>query len=217
MNSLAVTLTQSQIKAASLLYKNCLIWQRSEEALDVLEEKLPGYSDLVMLLKVVAVNGLYGTHLLAVSRMADHIKEVLAKNGQLLTEPDLVEEIALLPGDNGKAPTRRYHSFASKFAHFFIDSERFPIMDSYAVEMVRYHLGAGNDKRDPERPYKAFVENLSQLKSLARLDVGNRELDRYLWITGGYRTFRKRKPVNVELEQLFKSPSDSLKDALETL
>jgi len=47
----------------------------------------------------------------------------------------------VLRNQNGRS-TKRHHSFVSKFAHFFIDPERFPIMDSYPVSLLKVHLGA---------------------------------------------------------------------------
>ena len=72
---------------------------------------------------------------------------------------------------------RRYVSFASKFAHFFISQERFPIYDSYAERMLLLHLGA-SAMRDPGRPYEAFTENLRVLMREYVVKSSYRELDR---------------------------------------
>jgi len=78
MNTLSVPLTLRQIEAAGHLYSHLRQWRLSEAALDTLAERLSGFSDEVVPLKVVAVNGLYGTTVLVLSRMAAHIKEVIA-------------------------------------------------------------------------------------------------------------------------------------------
>jgi len=222
MNTLAVPLTIDQLEAAGHLYAQLKQWHVSEATLDSLAEKFPGFSDETALLKVVAVNGLYGTNVMALFRMAAHVKEVIVKTNVLIAGPELVEQIALLRNPNG-GTVKRHHSFASKFAHFFVDSERFPIMDSYAVSMVRLHLGTENWRQDAEKPYIAFVENLKTLRTLAGLNATNRELDRYLWIAGAYRTYRKRRDaqresqINVELDRLFTNPSENIRADLDAL
>ena len=125
---LAVPLSMSQIEAANRLHSKLLQWQITDRALHALHVNLPGFDIEATLLKVAAVNQLYGTNVYAVMRMAQHITKVMLTAGNM-EDTDLVEKLASLPG-------RQHLSFASKFAHFFIDMERFPIYDSYAVKMV---------------------------------------------------------------------------------
>ena len=110
----------------------------------------------------------------------------------------LVEELATLD-------TRKHCSFASKFARFFIDMERFPIYDSYAVKMVAYHLGMQGQIRDSAHPYRAFIENIHRLKSYAQLSCTTRELDHYFWLGGLYRAWLRNPRVlmNAEVKELF--------------
>ena len=120
-----------------------------------------------------------------------------------------------MPKAPGQKRDRRHLSFASKFAHFFIDRERFPIMDKYAAEMVGLHLGRKDAVRDAKHPYVAFCQNLIVLRSLARLNCSTRELDHYLWIAGEHRAwFRNSKAqINVELRHLSEAlPSAARQD-----
>jgi hypothetical protein len=97
----------------------------------------------------------------------------------------------------------------------FIDSERYPVMDSYAIKMVKFHLGPRNYSENQERPYGAFVQNFQKLKTLAGLNVSNRDLDRYLWIAGEYSAFRKNREaeISAEVKHLFtNSPDDTATD-----
>ena len=103
-----------------------------------------------------------------------------------MADVDFVKKLATLPNIK-----RKHISFASKFAHFFIDEERFPIYDSYAVKMVAYHLGEQGLVRDTDNPYKAFVANFHQLKQVAGLECTTRELDHYLWLAGMFRKWQK--------------------------
>jgi len=223
MSALAIALTADQVEAAGRLYSQLRQWQVSEAALDALADRVPGFSEEAVLLKAVAVNGLYGTNVLALSRMAIHVRKTIEKSDLRTAGPELVEGIARLPREDGETANRRHHSFASKFAHFFIDAERFPIMDSYAVAIVRVHLGVANYNQNREKPYLAFVENLKTLRTLAELNVTNREFDRYLWIAGAYRTYRKccdaerKAKISVELNRLFTNPSESIRGDLDAL
>jgi hypothetical protein len=57
--------------------------------------------------------------------------------------------------------------------------------------MLKYHLGKRDYVEDQERPYIGFVKNFHTLKRLAELSASNRELDRYLWLAGQYREWRR--------------------------
>ena len=219
---LAIPLTPDQIDAAQQLHARLGQWRAADDALRALAKQFPGFDSASTLLKVVTVNALYGTNVLAIIRMATHVRGVLEKTNLEASGPELVERLAGLPPAKGQRP-RRHHSFAAKFAHFFINEHRFPIMDSYAAQMLVAHLGRANIVQDPRHPYVAFSRNLGTLKALAALQVTNRELDRYLWLAGQYRAWHKgrerRSPVqiNVELARLFVQPSRDIVRALARL
>lgn len=196
--TLTVPLLISQIDAANRLHQQLLQWQITDQALRSLHAHFPGFDMEATLLKVVAVNQLYGTQVYAVIPLARHITEIIPHAVEL-DAPDLVEQLASFSG-------RKHLSFASKFAHFFIDMERFPIYDSFARKMLAYHMGIDEQVL---ASYKAFVENIERLKKYAHLPCSNRELDRYLWLAGLYQVWQKNSDVkiNVEVANLFRAPS----------
>ena len=203
--ALAVPLTSSQLDAASRLHDRMGTWSETDRALEALARRFPDFEHPAVLLKVAAVNQLYGTNLYAVARMAEHITRLMSTEAG--HTPDLVDEIAKLP--DGERP-RRHVSFASKFAHFFIDTEKFPIYDSYALRTVRNHLGQSVSAPPPT--YVAFVRSLVRLKELARLGNTLRELDRYLWLAGLHRQWQiSQDRINVEAATLFASSSPDVK------
>ena len=54
--------------------------------------------------------------------------------------------------------------------------------------------------------YRAFMTNLERLRELSACDASLRDLDRYLWLTGQYRDWRKKREeaqLNSELRSLF--------------
>jgi hypothetical protein len=201
--SLVVPLLVSQIEAANKLHSRLLQWQITDQALQSLHARFPGFGIEATLLKVVSVNQLYGTNVYAVMRMAQHITKVMLDANEREAS-ELVEELASLG-------SRKHLSFASKFAHFFIDMERFPIYDSFAAKMVTYHLGIYPQGKNKAHPYRAFVENIDILKRYAHLYCTNTELDRYLWLGGLYRSWEKNKgaQINAEVAQLFNSLSST--------
>ena len=202
MTTLNVQLSQSQITVAAQIHRQLPYWNAADEALTLLARQVPGFSLPEAMLKVAAVNQLYGTNLLALTRMAKHISSELGR-GSFEAGPILVERIACLPTPEGQR-ARRHVSFASKFCHFFVHRGSCPIFDSYAVDMLRLHLGHTRE-RDPKHPYRSFVKNSRALLTLANIAATGVELDRYLWIRGAYERWRRKReaPVNVELKQFF--------------
>jgi hypothetical protein len=203
---------QSQLTAAKRLYGELKQWQATNRALAALGQHFPDFDIESTLLKVAAVNQLYGTNVYAVVRMAERVSHVMATDAKALTDELLVERLAALPPLAGQPHERKHISFASKFAHFFVDAERFPIYDSYAVKMVEYHLGPSERLSDPQHPYQAFVQNLRQLKQRDRITCTSQELDAYLWLAGLYwEKRRSAKPqINTEVARLLEAPSSDV-------
>ena len=153
---LDVPLTQQQVKSACQLHDRLKQWKRSDDALLRLHTSLPGFGAAECLLKCVAVNTLYGTQVLAIIRMADHVCNQLAIGQDPRRSPELVERIATLP-TTGDETIRHFISFAAKFCHFFVDPEEFPIYDEAARDVLKLHLGKSAIINDSISPYRASV------------------------------------------------------------
>jgi hypothetical protein len=185
-------------------------WRNTDEALIRLRDAMPAFESEVCLLKCVAVNTLYGTQVMAIVRMANHVHAVLGGKKPTKAGPDLVARIAALPVLNG-GTTRTFTSFAAKFCHFFVSENDFPIYDDAARRMLKFHLGKKLMSNASE-PYVAFCEDVKRLNDEWGLTNGNRDLDRYLWLSGMYerwlRQRNKKNPViNSELLGMFKKPN----------
>lgn len=220
----AVPLAESQVASANALHTLLAAWATTDRALTALRECFPGFDYRACLLKSAAVNQLYGTNVYALARMAEHVATVLdgvdtTTGGDMLADALLVERLAALPKTPTQSRAWRHFSFASKFAHFFIDRERFPIYDSYAEGMVAYHLGRKEREKDPEHPYQAFIRNLHALRQRAGITCSAVELDRYLWLAGLYRAWRHnaKSQINVEVARLFELPSPAAAEHLAAL
>jgi hypothetical protein len=205
--SLAVSLATSQIEAAKRLYDRLPQWKLTDEALALLSEQLPGFAPREALIKAAAINALYSTNVKAVVPVARHVSQVLQKPDSLSRGPELVETLASVPPEGTKMYPR-FRSFASKFASFFIDAERFPIMDTYSIRMVKLHIGKRNYADDEGLAYLAFVENYENLKSSIGYKGSNRDLDRYFWLSGEYLEWKKNNDaeINSELRSIFEKP-----------
>lgn len=222
VSALAVPLSAAQIEAANALHKRLTGWATTDRALALLRERCDGFGPEATLLKVVAVNQLYGTNVYAVGRMAAHVVQVVTDHppGPQADQEDdirLVERIAALPKAAGQQRDRVHTSFASKFAHFFISHDRFPIYDDYAARTVHRHLGKDRHT-EVGRPYRAYVRNVHRLRERAELNCRLDELDRYLWLAGLYRAWlgNPAGQLNVEVARLFATatPDDAAKLAM---
>lgn len=207
-------LSKVQITAANWLHGRLSQWKKSDDALVMLKRKLPEFDGPTTLLKVAAINTLYGTNVFAVVKMAEHVTSVMANENLKMVGPEFVDRLAAFR-INGK--TKMFRSFASKFAHFFIDAERFPIWDKYSVRMVKRHLGPAPKSKD-KGVYESFAERFNELKDSAGHTGCGRELDRYLWLAGIRLAMRKgRTDVNVEVREMFESLKPQVKRAMERL
>lgn len=168
--TLAVPLTAAQIEAANTLYGRSRTWRFVDGTFAELRRRLPGFSLEAVLINAMAINQTYSTNVFALPAAALHIAGVLARTDVAAASPGLVEALAAVP-TTGKQ--RRFRSFASKFAHVFIDPERFPIMDSVATETIRWHLGGAAAPAD----YVAFVAQIEALERGSGLRVPRPQLD----------------------------------------
>jgi len=217
--NLAVPLPITKIEAANWLHGRLEQWRLADQALIRLAHCCPDFAPDACLLKVAAVNALYGTNLYAITRMAQHAARILAKTDLATAGPELVERLADLPATEAQKQKRRHYSFASKFAHFFLGEDRFPIMDSYALVMLKRHLGRRHYLDDKAHRYGGFVHNFRQLKRVSGFTGSDRQLDRYLWLAGEYAAWKKNRnaAINAEVAALFAHPPDDVAECLDVL
>jgi hypothetical protein len=214
---LAVPLSRKQIEGAVRLRQQLPQWQLSDLALVTLQRAVTDFGPEACLLRAVATNAIYGTNVLAITRVAKHVEAVLGRHDLSQAGPELVLEMATVPGENGQA-SRKRTSFASKFCHFFVGAERFPIYDDAARQALKLHFGRSIKAHD----YEAFCASIGQLKAFVGADCSTRTLDHYLWLTGMYiRWLKERKRanpvVNAELLKLFNVPTEAQRAELDAL
>ena len=211
-------LCQTQIDAANALHARLPGWQTADAVLAALGHHFPSNADLVYVIpKAVTLNSLYATSVLAIQAMARHVAEVLEKAGDQVGI-EVVEEIAWLHGlGPEKDKSRRFLSFASKYCHFFVDPQRFPILDELAGRALSHHLGRKN--RSPmsgtAEDYPNYVADIDRLRKAGGLTCDYAELDHYLWLCGQRLAYQKRKEaddrgsINGEVWDLFRQSKDA--------
>ena len=205
LDGLAVPLLPSQIEAAGWLHKMLPGWTMTDCAFRQLADAFHGFGPEAALLKATVIDRLYSANVRAIVPMAEHIVAVMENPPE---DPvALVEEIARIPSVN-----RNFYSFASKFAHFFINGARFPIYDSYARSMVACHLGKGEADS-----YRAFVEDIRELQEVAEMSCSLRKLDYYLWLAGNFRKWRAKGDIGAEVRGLFESTAPEVRAHIEAL
>jgi len=214
----AVELGAGQIEAANRLFNRLDQWRAAMRAAQTLSDKVPGFSEDAVILKIVATRSLFGGGMHSLMTMARHVERVLGSADPAISPPELVERLAELPAPKGQ-PRRRHHSFASKFAHYFIDPDRFPIYDPFTSRMVAYHLGPRNRVVDEAHRYREFVANFRRLRGLSGFKGRKRELDRYLWVAGQFQQWKAkpRSRINPELRALFESPDGEIARDIEVM
>lgn len=204
--ALAVSLGNSQLDAAKRLHGWLTSWRTSDEAIAAVAAQTDNSSVAGALARAALINQLYNTNVYALYRMAEHISVVFS-GGDAPHGPDLVTLIAELPAAEAGGVARRHVSFASKYAHFYVDPEAYPILDSYAEDMLAFHLGKGKSPKSDR--YRRFCEGVDQLWAALNREGPRRDLDRYLWIAGQYRSWQRKNGTRLgaEIRALFEAPS----------
>jgi len=206
---LGLPVLATQVQAAADIYNHLEGWATTDRALFALATVLHGAEAFrereyeAALIRVAAVNQLYATNVYAVARMAERVV-TLSNRGQWTF--DTVDELANLPRTENQKTERRHVSFASKYAHFFVDAKKFPIYDSYALVALGHHLGTAYAPGN-EHPYRSYAEKVIALVEASSLERDLAALDRYLWLAGQLITFRKSKAaakvLNREVRRFF--------------
>lgn len=173
------------------------VWRQADEALNMLRDAMPGFSYEAVLIKAVTINSLYYTRVLAIQPVAGHLASVLSSDPPRPAGPELVESMA------GDKPRRI--SFASKFAHFFLENDPYPIYDSYARRMIAKHTGVSEESL--RKSYRVYVDTFKLLATRLEIYSDQRRLDRYLWIQGQYEEYKKEKARAQRLAQDGVSPT----------
>ncbi len=177
-------LTPDLIKDLARRFDETPKYRYAEESLRWLIEQKPRNEELwPVLLKVVAVNGLYSTQIYGVFEVAQHIVKLPLDD--LLAEGAREAVEILAPVEIG-GKKRRLYSFASKYCSWH-RPDAYPLMDSVVKEVLwKYRRQLGQVvKRKNLDTYAGFCSALEAFAEHFGLDgLAWKELDKGLWTLG---------------------------------
>ncbi|MCB9845139.1 MAG: hypothetical protein H6811_04020 [Phycisphaeraceae bacterium] len=204
-----IQLRVDQIEAANRIHDRLVMWRAGRKAAATLATRVPGFAGEAVLLKVITTRSLFGGSVFSLAPMVRHVERVMGSTDVGQVGPELVERLAAVGQPTARSRGRREYGFASKFAHAFVDPDRFPVMDPNAIRMLGMHLGARNRSVEEDNRYVEFVMNFRRLRALAGFSGPRRHLDRYLWVAGQVHEWRNRPKarINPELAALLSDPT----------
>ncbi len=139
-----------------------------------------------ILFKVLGLNALYNTNIIAVTPVVRHILSLHIDQKLAQRAPELVNEIASTPMKDGEF--RRNYSFASQYCSWHVP-DAYPIYDSIIDRMIWEYQQ--NDKftaffwRNSLADYIRFTQVVGDFRTYYGLTEFNfRELDKFLWLYG---------------------------------
>jgi len=206
--------TAPQIDAAQKLYEKMEYWRLEDTILTELSEKYPSLTDQKLtLIKATLVNSFYNARCSDIEEMTSWIvtqKPELPEIYRNIDSNDDIKRIDLvrciaLRGRTEKTSQIQGYVFASKFAHFFLDTDAFPIYDQYARLLVHFHTEDLNEEEqlnskygEAYRQFFRFYKKFFQLKQLLEqrdsASYSTKTLDCYLWSAGQYVARKKLIP-----------------------
>jgi hypothetical protein len=166
-----------------------------EEALTELFNQYPGNRDLRhILLKVVTLNSLYSTQILAVMDMASHILALGIDSALAVGSPEIVNEIALVT-ITATRKQRNNYSFATKYCNWHRPG-LYPIwdfrVDTYLRSLLKQNSLPGFVRADL-KDYPTFVEVMIAFRNRYHLSSFTfKEIDKFLWSYG-----EERRPARI--------------------
>lgn len=211
MSPTSLPLQLEQIAAASLLMERLDELRRSDRALYALGGCFPGFDGESMLLKVVALHALDASPAFAIPRLVTHFQAVLSEHDPAACGPELVDRLAEVPGVEDPKLRRRLLGYASRFAHVFLDLDRFPVFDAWAERTLALVAIEPAPIRPNDSRYVRFSREFLRVAESLSLRR-ERDLGPYLWLAGQYRAWLKnaRTPIHRLARGLFESQAREL-------
>ncbi len=202
------------ITASELLWERLEDFRRSDRALYALQGCFPSFDTESTLLKVLALSSVDGDKSSSGVSLANRIHILLSHADVSRCGPELVDALAATAIEFGKSSNGGV-GFASRFAHFFVDGERFPILDAWSERALEWLIERPLQGAPGESRYARFARDFAWVAGALRL-TRRRELAHWLWIAGQYRawTRNRRTPMHRSVRALFESGPQELEHLL---
>ena len=188
----------------------------ADRSLTVLFRAFPKNDHLEhVLLKVIALNALYGTYIWNASPVAEHILRHKIDEKLAQGVPELVNELALV---EVKGKIRRNYSFASKYCSWHMP-DAYPICDSVVDNLLweyqrldRFSDYRRGDLWNDYSSYKRAIEDFRKHYGLT--DFSFKELDKFLW-SYGKDYYSQAEVASVEVDQVL--PDNAIRGVSPTM
>ncbi|MCE9594510.1 MAG: hypothetical protein K8S98_09975 [Planctomycetes bacterium] len=190
------------------------LWNRSEElvrgerSLFALQGCFAGFDPSSTLLKLAALTSFDAGRARSLAPLFDHVQSVIERCDMENAGPEFVDALATTPPAPARSEIREL-GFASRFAHYFVDSERFPILDGWSERALAGFVGDATPSGATR--YGRFFAEHARLTA-ACSPVRSSELGRCLWLAGQHAAWSRnsRTPIHRAARELFASGAPEL-------
>jgi len=165
-----------------------------EYALDLLFVKLCPSNNCIeqVLLKIVALNDFYSTHIFDVHTVAKHFMECNIDARLQRADETLVDDLSYVTLKNGGQ--KHFYSFATKFCSHHKPT-CYPIFDKYVAEVLKFFRkrdGFNKFKNEDLKEYSQFKSIVADFRKYYNLnEFSFKQIDQYIWQLG--KDFYKRQ------------------------
>lgn len=203
-------LERAHIESADRLWNRLDDVRRAERALASLQGVLSSFDRESTLLKVLALHPIDTSKTLVGLPLAREISEFLRGVDAKCAGVELVDALAAVADRHGKSSYDGL-GFASRFAHYFVDSERFPVLDAWSERALAALLGGDLLGAPDDGRYARFAQSFAHVAFPLALDR-RRRLGRWLWLAGQYTAWsaNRRTAINRSVRELFETGPEEL-------
>ena len=202
-------LALAQIEAADALWDCLEELRRSDRAIAALQGSLSGFDHESTLLKVLALHPIDTSKTHVGVPLAREICEFLKRVDPEHCGLSLVDALAAVADRHGKSSYDGL-GFASRFAHHFVDSDRFPVLDAWSERALEALVGGELTGGTGDSRYARFAQTFARVAEPLELNR-RRRLGRWLWLAGQYSAWlaNRRTAINRAVRELFeKGPTE---------
>lgn len=204
----------AQIEAADRLWNRLDDLRRSDRALASLQGALNSFDGESTLLKVLALHPIDTSKTHVGTPLAREISEFLKTVDMQSCGLEFVHALAAVADRHGKSSYDGL-GFGSRFAHHFVDSERFPVLDAWSERALQMLLGGELLGEPEDSRYARFAQSFAHIAGTLGLNR-RRRLGRWLWLAGQYRAWlaNRRTAIHREVRALFEQAPAELAQLL---
>jgi len=209
-----MTLELAHIEAADRLWNRLDDVRQADRALVSLQGSLSTFDGASTLLKVLALHPIDTSKTHVGHPLAREISELLKHVDTQSCGLEVVDTLAAVADRYGKSSYDGL-GFGSRFAHHFIDSERFPVLDAWSERALQALLGGELLGGPGDSRYARFAASFAHVAAPLALNR-RRRLGRWLWLAGQCRAWlaNPRTAIQREVRGLFEQAPDELAQLL---